>query len=116
MAHVVYFVKDLMFSSKIRAAASELGLEARSVREPDGIAAAARGASLVILDLRLPEVMRAADLMAADPEVAGVRSVGFVDHEKVEIMEEAERHGIQQVLTKGRFSADLPMMLASLQT
>ena len=59
MAGVVYLVRDLVFGSKIAEAAAHLGVEVASARDADGLLTMARGARLVIVDLRDADGMRA---------------------------------------------------------
>ena len=66
-----------------------------------------------IIDLRLPQALDALDALAADPAAAAVARVGFVDHEKVDVMEAARAHGCGRVLTKGQFAKELPGLLAA---
>jgi len=111
MAAVVYLVRDLMFTSRIRAAAEPLGVEMQGVGDPAALPAAALNAPLVILDLRLPEALMALEQLARDPTTAAVRTVGFVDHERVDVMETARALGCRDVLAKGAFVAALPQLL-----
>src|SRR5439155_7549844 len=103
---------DMMFTSKIREVATQLGLEARGAPDPAALASAAAAARLVIVDLRLPQALDALEALAADPAAAGVPRVGFVDHEKVELMDAARARGCTRVLTKGQFAKELPSLLA----
>jgi CheY-like chemotaxis protein len=112
MGAVVYLVRDLLFVSKIRAAAEALGVDVRNAASAAALAAAARGARLVIVDLRLPDALHALELLAADPETASVPSVGFVDHERTDVMERAKALGLARALPKGVFASDLPRLLA----
>jgi hypothetical protein len=114
MATVVYFVKDLLFSSKIREIASQAGVSVEPFRDPKQLAAAAKTAKLVIVDLRIPEALQALELISADPEAKNVQSVGFIDHEKVDLMELASSKGCKKVLAKGRFTNELPMLIGEL--
>jgi hypothetical protein len=114
MATVVYFVKDLLFSSKIREIAGQAGVDVEPFRDPVQLAKAAQTAKLVIVDLRVPEVMQALDLIAADPQAKDVLSVGFVDHEKLDVMDQAAKKGCKKVLAKGRFTTELPSLIAEL--
>ena len=113
MAALVYLVDDLFFVARIRETAAALGLDATSARDPESMVATAREAKLVILDLRRPDALRALDLLAADPTACLVRSLGFIDHENVEGMDAARRHGCGMVLSKRKFASDLPALLAS---
>jgi CheY-like chemotaxis protein len=107
MAEIVYLVRDLLFTSKIRATAAALGHSASAVSDPNTLCEAARSARLVILDLRLPSALAALRLLRATPETADVRTIGFVDH----VMEEARRLGIHQAMAKGAFSTSLPKLM-----
>lgn len=110
MADVVYLVRDLLFTSKIREVSKQLGLTVQAAPDPAALAAAAPGARLVVVDLRLERALEALDaLAAAAPEIP---SVGFVDHERIEVMDEARRHGCTTVVTKGQLARELPRLLA----
>ena len=111
MAQVAYLVQDLMFTSKIRETAQHLGVEVQSARNPEALVLAARQARLVIVDLRLPEALEALDRLASDAEAARVPSVGFIDHERTDVMEEARTRGCGRVLAKGEFAGRLPALL-----
>jgi hypothetical protein len=114
MADVAYLVPDLLFSSKIRETANRLGLRAQSARDPDGLLAAARGARLVVVDLRSPRALEALGRLASDEEARHISSVGFVDHELTEVMDQARQAGCGKVMAKGQFTAKLPELLAAL--
>jgi DNA-binding NarL/FixJ family response regulator len=116
MADVITFARDMLFTSKIREVARQLGVSVAAARDPARLPAeaAAAGARLVILDLRLPEAMDALAALAAAPAGAQLRTVGFVDHEKVEVMDAARARGCGEVLTKGQFAHSLPRLLAPL--
>jgi hypothetical protein len=111
MAGVVYLVQDLLFVSKIRETARQVGLDAVGARDAAGLQAAAPGAKIVILDLRLPQALAALDLLAGDPATREIRKVGFIDHERVDVMESAREKGCV-ALAKGKFSTELPKLLA----
>jgi CheY-like chemotaxis protein len=112
LADVVYFVRDMLFTSKIREVARQVGASVEAARDPQAIAQAARGARLVILDLRLPNALEALDQLKQDPALSAVSTVGFVDHEKVDVMDAARARGCSQVMAKGQFATALPRLLA----
>ena len=89
-----------------------MGLTVQSAREPAAFAAAAREAKLAIVDLRLEAALEALDALLAAP-VAGLRTVGFVDHERTDVMDAARAKGAE-VMAKGQFSNTLPKLLAGL--
>jgi hypothetical protein len=109
MAKVVYLVQDLLFASKIREVAKQVGVEAASLRDPEALAQAAADAQLVILDLRHSAAPRALELLQSSP----VSKVGFIDHEKVDVMEAAREKGCR-AYAKGAFAKELPSLLAAL--
>jgi hypothetical protein len=111
MADVAYFIRDMLFSSKLREAAAHAGLVAQGASDPAGFARAAAGARLAIVDLRLDRALEALGALAADAALAGIPSVGFVDHERVDVMDAARAAGCGQVLTKGQFAKALPGLL-----
>ncbi len=112
MADVVYFINDMLFSSKLREAAKATGLTVQPARDPAALAAAARQAKLAIVDLRLPTALAALDALAAG--APGVRTVGFIDHEKTDVMDAARAKGCTDVMAKGQFANALPKLLASI--
>ena len=115
MADVAYLVQDMLFTSKIREAAKAVGLTVQPTREPAAlVAAAGGGAKLVIVDLRLPAALDALSALGADPAAKGVRSVGFIDHEKLDVMDQARERGCGQVMAKGQFANALPKIFAAL--
>ena len=108
---LVYVVRDLLFVSKIREVAESLGVAVEGIRDVDTLPAAARGARLVVLDLGLPQALRALERLAGDPATADVPSVGFVGHERLDVMETARALGCRQVMAKGEFATKLPALL-----
>ena len=112
MADVVYFITDMLFSSKLREAAKATGVTVQPAREPAAFAAAAREAKLAIVDLRLPLALAA--LEALGGAIRQLRVVGFIDHEKTDVMDAARAMGCSDVMAKGQFANALPKLLASI--
>jgi hypothetical protein len=111
MAEVVYFVRDLLFVSKIREAADQLGVAVAPARDLDGLEREAATARLVIVDLRLADAMPALERLARTAPTLPQTTVGFVDHERLDVMETARALGCTRVLAKGQFAAELPRLL-----
>jgi hypothetical protein len=109
MADVVYFINDMLFSSKLREAAKATGVTVQPTREPAAFAAAAREAKLAIVDLRLPTALAALEALGG-----ATRTVGFIDHEKTDVMDAARAKGCSDVMAKGQFANALPKLLASI--
>jgi hypothetical protein len=108
---VLYVVRDLLFVSKIREAAEALGVPVQGVRAVETLPEVARGARLVILDLGLPDALRALELLAAHPDTAGIATVGFVGHERTDVMETAKALGCGRVMAKGELATKLGSLL-----
>jgi len=116
MADVVYLIHDMLFSSKVREVAKTTGVSVQGAREPAAFAAVARDAKLAIVDLRLPAALEALDALAALAGGPGsaVRTVGFIDHERTDVMDAARAKGCADVMAKGQFANALPKLLAAL--
>jgi hypothetical protein len=71
---------------------------------------------VAIVDLRLPDALAAlasvTGLPASPPGTPAVRTIGFIDHERTDVMDAARAAGCQEVLTKGGFAHALPRLLA----
>jgi hypothetical protein len=111
VADVVHFITDMLFASKVREAAKHVGLTIAGVRDPQALAAAAREAKLVIVDLRVPRALEALDALSGDPLARAVPSVAFIDHERTDLMDAARAKGAGQVMAKGQFANALPRLL-----
>jgi PleD family two-component response regulator len=109
-------VDDLMFASKIRAAAGPAGARVVFARSPDDLIAHARAErpSLVIFDLNSTRLQPLATLAAlrADPSLADVRTIGFVSHVQTDAIKAAREAGIGEVLARSAFSKNVGEILA----
>jgi hypothetical protein len=110
MAKLVYLVQDLLFVSKIRETAKQVGVEAEAVKDPAELPSLARKAQLVIVDLRRPDAIRVLETLPK-----GVPTAGFCDHERTDLMDAARERGCRPY-AKGKFSTELPHLLAALAT
>jgi hypothetical protein len=109
MPDVAYLIQDMLFSSKVREAAKASGLTFQATREPAAFAEAARGAKLAIVDLRLPIALQALEALAP-----GTRTIGFIDHERTDVMDAARARGAE-TMAKGQFANALPKLFAALK-
>ena len=98
-------MNDLLFTSKIRETAAQLGLDVQAVRAAGDVPAATGDARFFIVDLRRPDALAA--LEAAAP---AAKKIGFIDHERTDVMEAARARGCV-ALAKGKFSSELPRLL-----
>jgi DNA-binding NarL/FixJ family response regulator len=110
-------VDDLLFSSKIRAAARQLGVEVVFARSPDAVLeqARARQPALVVFDLDAERIspLETIAQLEADASLSATRIVGFVSHVKTGVMAAARVAGADQVLPRSAFAASLPEILAA---
>jgi hypothetical protein len=102
---IVALVTDLFFSSKIREVARTLEAELQTAREVPALIAHAHNAKLVILDLRHPQAIAALEGL---PKT--VRCVGFIDHEKEDVIAAARARGCE-ALARGAMAARLPKLI-----
>lgn len=110
-------VADLMFSSRIRAAAAGGAADVRFARTAREALEQARTLrpSLVLIDLNggpLDPLDTIASLKA-EPTLAGTRIVGFVSHVQGNLIAAARAAGIDEVMARSAFVAKLPELLGA---
>ncbi len=103
---VIALVRDLVFASKITAAARAAGIEARIIRDPAAFPAAA--GQRVFVDLSEPGAIDAAVQWKA---VHRGEVIGFVSHVDVATAKQAHDAGIDRVLSRSQFTAQLDQFL-----
>ncbi len=99
---ILVAVRDLMFRSKIQAAADRLGVPLQLAPRGAPLADAARdlGGGTILVDLNEPG---AVDQIGAAKAASGARVVGFLGHLQTELIEAAEAAGADEVMTRGQF-------------
>jgi len=109
MAKVVAAIPDLLFRSKVLETAKALSLDVDVARDADEILQKVRSErpKLVLLDLQA-EALRPLDTLRS---LGDLPVVGFLNHERVDLREQALAAGCGEVLTKGQFAAGLPQIL-----
>jgi CheY-like chemotaxis protein len=113
MSAVVVYMDDLMFLSRIRAAAAGQGVPVVSVRNvPDLVEACRRGARLVLVDLdaRLPAI-EAIAAVKTEESLADLPIVGFFSHVHPERGHEARAAGCTWALPRSAFVRQLEGLL-----
>jgi CheY-like chemotaxis protein len=113
---ILAILDDLMFTSKIKTAAAQLGLPVSFARSRAAALSGMRSErpGLVILDLNNPRtdpLGTVAD-MQADPALAAIPTVGFVSHVQTDVIAAARRAGVTEVLARSAFTERLPEILA----
>jgi DNA-binding NarL/FixJ family response regulator len=114
---ILVAVDDLLFSSKIRATAKAAGVEISFARSPQEILDQARALHppLVIFDLNSGKTDPIATVAAIkkDPDLASCRTLGFVSHVDSSTIAAARGAGIDNVVARSTFAAQLPEILTS---
>ncbi|MGI9023577.1 MAG: hypothetical protein ACR2HV_10185 [Acidimicrobiales bacterium] len=101
MSRVVAYVPDLMDRSRLSAAADEVTF----VTQPEGLAAAAGEADVVVVDLTRPGVLEVV------PTLTG-RVIGFANHTERDLMASALAAGCTTVLARSAFFSRVGELLA----
>lgn len=104
-------VRDLVFRSKIHAAAERLGVQVRFAPRGARLSDAARelGQGTVIADLSEPGVLD--EIRAAREAALPVRVIGFLGHVEVELAGAARAAGVDEVVSRGQFVQRLDAIL-----
>jgi DNA-binding response OmpR family regulator len=103
-------IHDLMFSSKVNAAAQGRPITwlKRGTKVIDEVAR--EKPDVLLIDLAAPQL----DAVNAIREIkkgAGITVIGYVDHTREDVMAAARDAGCDQVMSKGEFARRLPELL-----
>jgi hypothetical protein len=103
-------VRDLVFRSKIDAAAQRLGVPIRIAPRGTPLSQAARelGEGTILADLGEPGVL---DEVRAAKATGRLRVVGFLGHLQVDLAEAAAAAGVDEVLSRGQLVQRLDEIL-----
>jgi len=110
---VLAAIHDLMFSSKVNAAARGKAIEwlPRGANVAEHVAASKP--DVLLIDLASPKL----DAINAIREIkksGGPVVIGYVDHTREDLIESARAAGCDQVMSKGEFARRLPQLLDGL--
>ena len=112
---VLVAVDDLLFSSKIRATAKLVGVQISFARTPDEILNQARTLkpSLVVFDINCQKAdpINTVATLKADPELKHIPTTGFVSHVNTSLILAAREAGMDEVMARSAFAANLPQIL-----
>ncbi|MGH9022826.1 MAG: hypothetical protein ACRDV9_06970 [Acidimicrobiia bacterium] len=108
---IVGCISDLMFATRLRDTARQLGHECKIVGSPATLSEHLPGVDLVLVDLgnRLGGGLGAVETAVA----AGVTVVAYGEHVLPEELEKARSAGADSVLTRGELARRLPKLLGS---
>ena len=112
---ILAVLDDLMFTSKIRTAAAQLGVAVTFARSSDAALAEMKKEppSLVILDLNNPRTdpLAIVSSMKQDPALASIPTVGYASHVQTDVIDAARQAGVGDVLARSAFTAQLAEIL-----
>ena len=112
---IVCAIEDLLFSIKISTAAKQLGVSIYFERMRDRLLPTIREKqpSLLIFDLNSTRLdpMTVIAAMKTDPQLRTVKTLGYVAHVDSDAIAAARQAGIDQVLARSAFTAQLGTIL-----
>ena len=112
---VLVAVDDLLFSSKIRTVAKQAGVDVTFARTPDEILERMRTLkpALVIFDLNSAKAdpINTVSAIKRDPDIASIRTVGFVSHVDSATIAAARNAGVDEIMARSAFAAQLADVL-----
>jgi DNA-binding NarL/FixJ family response regulator len=112
---VLVAVGDLLFSSKIRTVAKQAGVDVTFARTPPEILEQMRTLKpdLVIFDLNSAKAdpINTVATIKGDPDIASIRTVGFVSHVDSATIGAARDAGVDEVMPRSAFAAQLADVL-----
>jgi CheY-like chemotaxis protein len=112
---ILAVLDDLMFSSKIKTAATQLGVPLTFARSSAAALAEMRKAApaLVILDLNNPRTdpLGIVSAMHADGALSAIPTVGYVSHVDTDVITAARQAGVTEVLPRSAFTMQLADLL-----
>lgn len=104
-----------MFSSKMKTAATQLGVPLTFARSSAAALAEMRknAPTLVILDLNNPRTdpLGIVSAMQADPALSTIPTVGYVSHVDTDVINAARQAGVTEVLARSAFTMQLADIL-----
>jgi len=112
---ILAVLDDLMFTSKIKTTAGQLGVDVTFARSADAALAEMRRTppAIVVLDLNNQRIdpLGIVARMKEDPALASVPTVGYASHVHTDVINAARRAGVDEVLARSAFTQQLPEIL-----
>ena|ERR1700729_297218 len=116
MAHVLAFIPDLLFGSRVQAALLADGQTVELTGDPEAVAGALAGASVLVVDLTDADYggVSLVEALSAQGSLVGVRTLAFYSHVDVEMRARAEQGGLDMVVPRSRMAREGPALVAKL--
>ena len=113
---ILAVLDDLMFSSKIKTTANQLGVPVTFARSAESALGEMRKTTpgLVIFDLNNPRTnpLGIVTAMKQDPALASIPTVGYASHVQVDVINAARQAGVDEVLPRSAFTMQLAAILS----
>ena len=108
-------IHDLMFSSKVNAAARGKAISWLPRGTPVAEHVAKEKPDVLLIDLASPALnaIEAVRTIKSAPETRDVVVIGYVDHTREDLIAAARDAGADHVMSKGEFARRLPELLES---
>ena len=115
---VAYYAADLLWATRIKATAQDVGVEARPVRSVEMLRARLADSDVrgLVVDLESPDVSLELikEVRALPEREKGITVVAFGPHAAVEAFDRAKEAGADVVLARGAFDRRLGEVLREL--
>jgi PleD family two-component response regulator len=112
---IIAVLDDLMFTSKIKTTANQLGVAVTFARSAAAALGEMRKAapSLVILDLNnaRTDPLGIVAAMKQEPALAAIPTVGYVSHVQTDVIDAARQAGVGDVMARSAFTQQLAEIL-----
>jgi DNA-binding NarL/FixJ family response regulator len=112
---VLGLAADLLFTSRIRAAAQAAGVQAILCRKPDELVAAALENAphriFIDLDARTHDPVQVISSLKSDERTRSIDLVAFVSHVRADVIANARKAGADTVLARSAFVQQLPALV-----
>jgi CheY-like chemotaxis protein len=114
---ILAVLDDLMFTSRIKTTAGQLGITVTFARSADAALSEMRktAPALVILDLNNARTnpLGIVSSMKQDPALAAIPTVGYASHVQTDVIAAARQAGVGEVLARSAFTQQLAEILAA---
>jgi hypothetical protein len=116
MAHVVAFIPDLLFGSRVQAALLADGQTVELTGDSEAVAGALAGASVLVVDLTDADYggVSLVESLSAQGSLGGVRTLAFYSHVDIEMRARAEQGRLDMIVPRSRMAREGPALVAKL--
>lgn len=116
MAHVVAFIPDLLFGSRVQGALLADGQTVELTGDPEVVAGTLAEASVLVVDLTDAGYggVSLVEALSAQGLLLGVRTLAFYSHVDAEMRARAEQADFDMVVPRSRMAREGPALVAKL--